>query len=207
MILTGLMLIVKQKRNRVDAVNADVGQCPSAGRPTILEPAAELGTAADDDGVRPNPRHLAKLTRVDQRSQPLHLRMKPPDVGDHQFSLGRFGGRDHALCFFDGDRHRFLAQNVLAGLQHLPRDGRVQVIGNGDDDRVDLGIGRQAIEIGESFFDAMLVRQSLQGGLVPVADGDDLGAGVGQQNGKVKVANDGPRSEDAHPHAAHAPAP
>jgi len=91
-------------------------------------------------------------------------------------ALGRL---DHGQRVGRLDRQRLLAAHGDATLQGLDRDRGVQVVGQGDDHRVDqLGL-QQGLVVGERRHPALGERAQLR--LVEVARGDEgeLGVGVG----------------------------
>ena len=84
---------------------------------------------------------------------------------------------DHALGLGRGQGQRLLAQDVLAGLGGRDRPLRVEVVGQRDVDRVDLGIGEQRLVGGVGARDAQLGCATLRAGPgVARGDGHDLAA-------------------------------
>ena len=65
--------------------------------------------------------------------------------GFHQENAVCFGRGEHFLCLRFGNRQGFFAQDVLAGLQCTDRPGTVQVVREGNIDRLHVGISQQLL--------------------------------------------------------------
>ncbi len=59
-------------------------------------------------------------------------------------------GLDHGLSTGDGHCHRLLADHVDAALHRVDRDRRMEVVGGGDDDRVDHAAVQQIAMVVEA---------------------------------------------------------
>ncbi len=68
----------------------------------------------------------------------------------------RLGARvDHRVGFLERDTQRLFANDVLAGFGGVDRDLRVQAVGRGDRDQLDLGIAQQIVIIAVRVRDAV----------------------------------------------------
>jgi hypothetical protein len=92
--------------------------------------------------------HVSELARLDQLLQLAHARVIEQQVPWHQHELALPGDRHELLRLGRVHRHRLLDEDVLAGEQRPPREVEVRHDGRGDDDRLELGIGEQLVEVG-----------------------------------------------------------
>ena len=126
----------------------------------------------------------------------LDARVVLEQVADHQDPAGALGGRDDLLGLGDRLRQRLLDEAVLAGLEHAHGEVGVGRHRRGDDDRVELGVGQQLVEVA--------ARRARRGTAAPtrsrassdaVADPAQLGAGqavevAGEVRAPVAEADD-----------------
>ncbi|MBM2821004.1 MAG: hypothetical protein HW405_764 [Candidatus Berkelbacteria bacterium] len=70
---------------------------------------------------------------------------EPQDLADHHLHVGLLRGRDHRLTVFDSERHRFLAEHVLACGGDLLDNLAVEVGGDTDIHHIHLAIGEHFI--------------------------------------------------------------
>ena len=160
------------------------------------EPAAEAG-----DAGAANPFRLAGVDGADGAVG---------DVVHHRVALGAgavveikherllrlFGGELHDGHFLGAEGGGFFAEDVLAGLEGLEGEGRVEFVRDDDGDGVELGELFQHLgDIGVHAGDVVFGGGFVSGALVDVAEGDDLSAGlaetVGVISGHAAGADDG----------------
>ena len=70
-------------------------------------------------------------------------RRESEDVGDHQNAIVAGGLGDHLFARCGVERHWFFDQHVFSSAQRIDRDGRVEVGGDAQIDRIDIGIAQR----------------------------------------------------------------
>src|SRR5215203_1877292 len=85
------------------------------------------------------------------------------------------GGVAQFLALLEGDAHRLLHQDVLACLEGLEGHRDVELVGDGDDDRVDVGVSEHGIIIAESFPGRVHSDHPLQEVIGHIADSVEFG--------------------------------
>jgi len=85
-------------------------------------------------------------------------------------------GFDELIGGFEGGRHRFLDEDVLAGLRRLLRDLGVQVVRRADAHGVDVGVFDQLAIVGVRLPDGELLGEVPDSGGGHVGDGDEVRA-------------------------------
>ena len=177
--------IAHEKHAEVDHVE-EVDEGAAAGHGLGGEPAAEAG-----DAGAANPFRLAGVDGADGAVG---------DVVHHRVALGAgavveikherllrlFGGELHDGHFLGAEGGGFFAEDVLAGLEGLEGEGRVEFVGDDDGDGVELGelfqhLGDIGVDAGDVVFGGGFV----SGALVDVAEGDDLSAGLAETGGVI----------------------
>ena len=87
--------------------------------------------------------HLAERAALDELAQMLHGRIERVAVPDDHMHAGTPSRVDDGRAIFDGQRHRFFDQQVLAGLGRLRRMLAMELMRRCDIDRVDGRIGAE----------------------------------------------------------------
>ena len=86
----------------------------------------------------------------------LHVfRRKEQLLGIEQQHARLRAGVDHRIGFLERHAQRLFAHDVLAGSGGIDRDLRVQAIGGGDRNHLDLRIAQQLAVVGECLGDAV----------------------------------------------------
>ena len=157
---------------------------------------AKGGLEGDDPAQRAGGQDLLGL--LVGRSQTLVM-------ADHQALAALLGGGHHGLALLQRDRHRLLAQNVLAGLQRLDADLGVKRIGHTHGNRVDLRIGQQLIHTGV-YLSAVQIHQCLSTFGDQVIEPFDLHITVMEILIPVALLGDGAAADDTNfQHVASTP--
>ena len=126
---------------RLDAVTAHVQERAAAGGLGIPEvrrmrPGVALTRAhREDPSERARRHHLGDLDDLRAEDLVLHVAVEHARVLDEAEHLGRLRGVP---------AERLRAQDALAGRGRGPDRLEMEVVGEGDDDEVDLGVGAQA---------------------------------------------------------------
>ena len=66
-------------------------------------------------------------------------------MADRQYPVLRVGRGDHRLALRDVPTHELFAHHVLAGVHRVDGDAGVHVQRQGDDDRLDVGVGQKLL--------------------------------------------------------------
>ena len=158
---------------------------------------AEAGVALDANGER-----VADLAGVDQGLGARYGRVEDEVFVDPQGLFGGSCGRDHLVGFGQGERHRLLDGDVLAGGERVQGHGMVEVMGQQDLDQVEVGQGKQVVVVVEDAGGrhAPLACPPLGALVVDIADGYYPGAFALEIFEGVQVA-DAACSDD--PYAQH----
>ena len=134
------------------------GVLPGCMPVVVVEIAAEA-----DEVAHPHRFDLADGARFDDflhHAEDVHVAHVE---ADHQPRARCVPGVQDAVAAVDGDRHRLLAEDVLAGLQRGDRVLLMAVVGRGDGDRVDVGSGDQlAIVLGDERVAAVFAAERFQ---------------------------------------------
>jgi hypothetical protein len=172
-------VVAENEVHRVEPVRADVGertqlaaflrQQPPVVVGVVEQPVLEVAAVDVDDPP--------ELTLGDHCPQRLQRRVEPQVVVDGKHPLGRLHRGHQSRRLLAGHRQRLLADDMLARRQRRERMLRVQPVGRGDMNDVDLGMRDQllVLEAADGIRDA----EPRGGGLgvrVGVADGDHLDA-------------------------------
>ena len=115
---------------------------------------------------------------------------------------GVAGGADDLLAFGGVAGHRFLDQDVLAGLEGGQRDRQVEVVGDGDADGVDVRLGQQLAVVADEVGDVVLLANLGAALGVETGEGHDLGAGFFRPG--VGVVGADAAANDTDPKRIHA---
>ena len=109
-------------------------------------------------------------------------------VADGEDQVLRFGQREHLVGFGDAVGDGFFDERVDSGGERVEGHGGVEVVGGGEDDGVEGLFGEEVAIVGVGFGGV-----GLGGGVgtvgVEVADGGELGAGVGGEVFEVAAAH------------------
>ena len=119
---------------------------------------------------------------------------------EHQPGIAHGGGKRFTL--FDRNAKRFFDQHMLAGGKRLLRHCDVELVGDGDDDGVDIRIGEHGAEIGIGCLRLVKQRHFLDEIFGEITDRVELGVlrfPAGIEMGRLR---DLPASEHADPEFA-----
>ena len=164
----------------------EVDERAAAGEAFCREPAAEAG----DTGAA-NPFGLTTVDGADGAGGDVVHHRVALGAGavveiEHQRLLRFFGGRLHDGHFLGAKGGGLFAENVFAGVERLEGEGGVEFVGNDDRDGVELGELFQHLgDVGVDAGDVVLGGGAVGGGLVNVAEADDLGPGLAETGGVI----------------------
>ena len=194
--------VVEQEERVVQHVHADVQQSAAARDLLAGEPAPDPRYPRTAPPERLAVVGASDPARLHELPGALHLRREALVHAQHEVGVRRARGGGRLLGVFPAQRQRLLLQHVLAGLQRQGRQRRVQVIGHGDVDRVDLVDGQQPLRFLHHLRDGVVAQRELRGPFrVGLRHGDDLGFGV---LGEVAAASQGDASCPDDSYANHA---
>ena len=132
----------------VEHVHAEVRRAAAAGELFLREPRTNARDAAAAQPETARVIDFAQVTAVQDRFADLRMAIEPEILRDHKRA-------SHFLCRLDDfgrfpgvHRHRFFEQHVLAGQQSVDGDPRVQVVGHGDGQCVNVRLVEQVMVIG-----------------------------------------------------------
>ncbi len=145
---------------------------------------------ADVHAVAAGLHHLAELTGVDPLAQSAHVGMESPAVSHHQPRPGGFGRGHHQLALGRVHRHRLFHQHVLSRLEEGDRLRRVQGVGCGDHDRVDLAVAHQLLPFQGGAGNPVPLGERRQRSGTPVGGRDQLRRRILDHRAGVEVGDE-----------------
>ena len=162
--------------------------CPVLHDAPVFRPLMSEGRAEGEN--------FSDRSLTDQRPGPLVLLHHALILPDHEHLPAFLGSLDHGFAFPDGHRHRFLAQDMLAGFQGPDRNLRVLGIRHADADRVNRRIGQELIHrlVNPA---AVLCGHLFRPVPVPVAVTGNLGIRIRSIFGNMPVLRDAAASDDS----------
>ena len=92
--------------------------------------------------------NLAEVAALDDGARGLRVFVEAQILRDHERALHGLRRLDHLRGFLGIEGHRLLHEDVLARLECVDGDGRVEMIRQGDGDGVDVGLLQQLTIVG-----------------------------------------------------------
>ena len=179
----------------VDAVDRHVEQVTSAGAGLELSP-APTGFGPVEEALAAEVTGHSECAGVDEMPEVAHRGGEAVGEGGHVADVVPLRFEEHLAGFGEVEAQRFFAHDMLAGANAGESDGAMTVVGGGDDDGVDVGIGGDLFVFGGDFGGAPVGEPLLEEGLVGVAVGDEFGARIELDPGDVVVIGDGTGTDD-----------
>ena len=132
----------EQMHQHFQAVAAEVHHRAPAGPGRIQQPSARVARCGIEilEGVHLREDRLPDVAGLQHRLDAQDHGIEMTVIGDAQPDVMRAAGRDHAIAFRRGHRHRLLAQDMLAGFGGRDRLLCVDVHRRRDVDAVHIGI-------------------------------------------------------------------
>ena len=137
-------LAARQQAHDVDLVRTLAQQDATAARVELLraaQPIEEIGVV-----LRVDHPDRAKRAARDELAGARNGAIEAVAVADDHADAGARHGIDHRLAFVERHRHRLFHQNVLATRRGCGDMSRMELVGRGDVDDVDVRIGAQRLD-------------------------------------------------------------
>ena len=122
---------------------------------------------------------------------------QPLILTDHQILAGFLCCSHHGLALFQGDRHRLLAQNMLAGFQRGDGNFSMGMVGSANTDSLDFGVSQQLL-VGSKCLAAVLYSQFLRSCPVNIIEAVNFRMGIGCILGDMTNLRDLSTSDDTY---------
>ena len=166
-------------------MHAEVRRAASAGELFLREPRADARNAAAPQPETARVIDLARVAAFQDRFGDLGVAMEAEILRDHECAPHFLGDLDDFGGFPGVERHRLFDQHVLASLQGVNGDPRVQMVRHGDGHRINVRLIQQVVVIGVRAGDFEAVGRLLEAFGVGFGDGHRGGAWTMQEAVKM----------------------
>ena len=144
----GHVELLHQMQRGIDEMHAQIADHAAAGELPAREPRADAGDARATQPERPRMVNLAEVAALDDGARGLRVFVEAKILRDHERAFHGLRRLDHLRGFLGIEGHRFFHEHVLARLERVDGDGRVEMVRQGDGDGVDVRLLQQLAVVG-----------------------------------------------------------